>query len=702
MIFQPSSNISGAPYPTGQGISPNLSVMQDTTVAVGDEDTKLKGMTGIQAFLDMKWQEAQNAKTNIEEQIIDAYLARRGEYRWSEYFRLSKGNRSVIYMNVTKAQCKSMESWLEEIFFPAKGHAWEVRPTPKPSLSEEQQMSVIGEVVKEFQELAQAGFTVSAQALQSRAGELNDFVKQEEREEAGKRAEAMQNLMRDQLAEGNWEEALKDFIKYFVACPAGMLRGPLVRMRKRLGWDGERVIEVVSPVIEWEALNPLDVYPMPRAKGEGDGYFIRHRYTMKDLMALKSLPGASVKAIDYVIEKYGDMGYSTHDTADEFKDMIEGRQNTKSMSGQNCIETLEYAGDVPGSLLIDLGFGRKAVDSKAVYAMNLYVVDNLVLLAQLNEGECRPKIFRSSFDAVPDAWWGEGVPDVISDVQQMANGAAREIANNMAIASGPQIIINDSDRVEDENVEEIYPFKIWVFRSDINSMTYRKPLEFFQPDSNIEPLLSVYSYFKSQADDIIGVPSPPYSNLSGAAKGTASGLSIAVGQGNKKLRSIALKVAHDIIKPALTSLYQWNMKYSQDDSVKGDLTCIVRGFESELVKHETMMRAVEFAGLTTAPVEEMILGLGGKAKLLKEIANKMGLDSLADEFPEEEDRLLKRVLGNVKSMQAVMAGGMAPGDGMQQGTQAQLDASGAPQGGQDVNIYRGSGAKSRNLSRAGL
>ena len=48
---------------------------------------------------------------------------------------------------------------------------------------------------------------------------------------------------------------------------------------------------------------------------------------------------------------------------------------------------------------------------------------------------------------VPNAFWGECVPSLMKESQRFCNKLYRSIENNIAIASGPQVIVNDVGRI---------------------------------------------------------------------------------------------------------------------------------------------------------------------------------------------------------------------------------------------------------------
>jgi hypothetical protein len=77
----------------------------------------------------------------------------------------------------------------------------------------------------------------------------------------------------------------------------------------------------------------------------------------------------------------------------------------------------------------------------------------------------RKPYYLTSFEKVPGRIDGNGVADLCMDAQNMCNAAARALANNMGISSGPQVGVNVSRLPAGEDITQMYPWKIWQFKS---------------------------------------------------------------------------------------------------------------------------------------------------------------------------------------------------------------------------------------------
>ena len=88
-----------------------------------------------------------------------------------------------------------------------------------------------------------------------------------------------------------------------------------------------------------------------------------------------------------------------------------------------------------------------------------------------------------SFEKVPGTVVGNALPDILVDIQDATNAALRSLINNMSIASGPQVVVNDDRIAENENGDELYPWKRWHVETDpLGANNGQQPITFFQPD----------------------------------------------------------------------------------------------------------------------------------------------------------------------------------------------------------------------------
>ncbi len=615
------------------------------------EETPLETIQSrLAAHVDRRWQAAYRAKTSaangemsIEDQILEDYRQRDGRYSESKLQQIRETGGSEIYMELTSTKCRAADAWLEDMLIGTGDKVWGLEPSPIQDLSPDVEEQIRRQVGHDaFMEMQRSGRMPTPDEMQQAIDSIREQVRQQEQEAARQAAEQMETLIADQLHEGGWEQALRDAIPDITTTKAGIIKGPILRQRKRLHWvrgpNGQTMPEVREEVIpEYERVSPLDIYPGPDAQSTDDGYLIeRARFRPEDLEAVQDLPGYDQGAIQELLRRSPEGTESGHLSVDQQRRDHEQR-NTAASEG-NSFVVLIYWGKASGADLREWGL---PVEDDSQHEINAWLCDGKIIKAVLNPDPLgRRPYHKASYEDIPGAWWGRGIAELIRDLQQMCNAAARALVNNMGIASGPQIFINDTSRVPaDEDLTAMYPWKIWQFEQDSTASTgHRPPIESMQPDPIADHLMNVYQWFSKLADDQSGIPSYEHGNADQRGGGaTASGLSMLMDHAAKGLKRVVAAIDHGIIRQAVQRLYEHNMLFSPDEAVKGDLQVKARGPAALVEQHQHAAKIQDGLQLTSNQIDMQIIGLRGRAKLLRELLRTMDVPGHDDIIPSDDE-----------------------------------------------------------------
>ena len=116
--------------------------------------------------------------------------------------------------------------------------------------------------------------------VKKQAEAQRDTVLGKLKDEARKRVDRMEVKMEDQHVEGGFTEALQQFIDDVVTFPTAILKGPIVRKRMTLKWNGTVLEPTEEMRPEWERVDPFKFYPAPWISNVSDGFLIeRHQFT---------------------------------------------------------------------------------------------------------------------------------------------------------------------------------------------------------------------------------------------------------------------------------------------------------------------------------------------------------------------------------------------------------------------------------------
>jgi hypothetical protein len=660
---------------------------RETTDRALQERQNQSIILGLAGYLRECWDVAQMAKRPLEQKMLQALRQRNGEYDASKLQQIRTQGGSEIFMMITEVKCRAAESWLRDILLDDGTPPWDLNPTPIPDLSPAQSKEVQGifaeRVLKMVEEYGKAPNA-------SEIREIKEMVSQDYRfdvlQQAQIRADKMKLKIQDQFAQGGWGDAFNDFITDLVTFPCAFIKGPVVRRQRVLGWKvdatGRTVVEPTEQLgPECERVDPFYIYPEPGISNINEGYlFEYHPLSRMQLSDLIGVPGYDDDAIRKVLEIGNGMSWINLDV--ELQKNEEERKFYSYMKPTTEFDALEFWGKVSGKMLIEWGLTEEDVpDSAREYDANVWMVGNIVIKAVLNYDPLGEKPYcKTSFIKCPGAFWGKGIPEIIEDLQGVCNAAARALVNNMGISSGPQVEVNVERLPPNEDITQLAPWKIWQTINDpVGSSA--PAIRFTQPDSRASELVSVYDRFSRLADDHSGIPAYVYGdlNVQGAGR-TSSGLSMLMGAAGKGIRQVVMHIDTDVVKPIVMRQFVYNMRYDEDESIKGDVQVIAKGAINLAVKETVNIRRIEFLNATANPVDLEILGKDGRAAILREIAK--GLQMPVDEvIPTREKSGYQAQIQTRATAAAAQQQAQAPESGGE-------NPDGSPKGGMEANTVQ--------------
>lgn len=581
------------------------------------------------------WTLAKQAKQDAEWRILDALRSKRGEYHPDKLRKIKEAGGSEIYMmlfNTKARQAKSL--WGDILLGQGADKPFTVKPTPVPQLPPDvvQQIRQGAEQLVEQAEMS--GLPMSLDDVRQLLRDAKDRAQSAIDQEARDRAKRAERKIEDMLIEGDFFEALDQFLDDLCISPTAILKGPVVRKRGTLAWepqpDGTMApTAVYENAPHWERVDPLNAYPAPHSRTIHDGFFIeRHRLSPTCVSELQDLPGYNKDAIREVMKTYSSGGLHEWLAIDSARAVIENPTATIHANTSDTIDALQYWGAVTGKKLLDWGLTKEQVpDETKVYEVEAWLIGNWVIKADINQDPlARRPYYTDSFDRVPGAFWGNSLYDTMRDCEDMCNAAARALANNMGIASGPQVWVMVDRMPAGQNITELYPWKIHQVLSDPSGST-AQPMGFFQPTSNANELMAVFDRYSILADEVTGIPR--YMTGDGAAGGagrTASGMSMMIGNAGKTTKKTIASIDMRVISPVVEGAYGYIMRYVGDPDIKGDLKIEACGALSLMVKDSAQVHRAEFLRNTANPFDMQIMGVDGRAAVLREAARTLDMN----------------------------------------------------------------------------
>lgn len=641
-------------------------------------------LSGLASHVRNCWEAARDAKQPIERKMLKALRQRTGEYEPDKLAEIRKSGGSEIFMMLTETKCRGAESWLRDILLDEGMIPFDLKPTPMPDVPPDYEQKVTALVANQVIQAIQSNAQLSPVMMETFKEQAREDIRVALMEDSVDRAERMKRQIQDQFVEGGMVDGFNAFISDLATYPAAILKGPTVRRSRQLEWtqapDGSYSPQVQDKLIPtYSRVDPFRFYPEPGLTRLNEGYAIEHhRLSRSDLSELIGVPGYDDGAIRAVLEEGSNNEWMW--SAELMKSELENKFNIWR-ADTTKFDALEFWGPVSGQDLIDWGIDPEEVpDTARMYDACVWLIGSWVIKATLNYDPLGDKPYRmTSAVKRPGALWGVSYPELIEDVQAMCNAAARALANNMGLASGPQVEVSVDRLAEGEKVTKVFPWKVWQTVSDPMG-SGQAAVRFNQPDDRSGPLLAVYGQFARMADEQSGIPAYVYGDGQvGGAGRTASGLSMLMGSAGKGIRQSIMHIDFDVIGPLVTAQYNWNMQFIDDAAIKGDCEIIPRGAVTLANRDQLNVRRVEFLQATANPIDAQIVGPTGRAAILREVAKGLAMP-VDDIVPTNEQIEVNQEMQRQQQM-AQVAAQQAP----QEVVVRETGPGGAPMGGEGAN-----------------
>jgi hypothetical protein len=583
------------------------------------------------------WSLAKRAKMSVEQEMLNAVRARRGEYDPQTLAKIQQQGGSEIYMMLFATKARQAKALLSDVLIGAGTEKpWSIAPTPKPELPPDQVQEITQAIYQQVAQAEMMGLPLSIADIRQQMLDAKHALENQVMETARIYADRAETKIEDMMVEGHWLDALDQFLDDMMVFKTAFMKGPILRNKRQLKWvqgpDGAYVPETANErKLEWERVDPLNIYPAAWARSVHDAYLIeRHRLSRGDLNELIGVDGYSEDAIKAVLEEHGRNGLTEWTNVDAQRASAEGRDTLAANANYtDLIDALQYWGSVSGEMLRDWGMTEEEVpDATKEYEVEAWLIGNWVIKAVINPDPLyRRPYYADGYSRVPGAFWHNSLYDIIRDCQDMCNSAARALSNNLGVASGPQVNINVDRLPAGEDITEMYPWKIWQTTSDPMGST-AKAIDFFQPSSNANELMGVFQRFADLADEYSGIPKymTGLAGGEGGAGRTASGMSMMIGNASKQIKQLVTSIDMHVIAPSVERTYQWLMEYDPDSDLKGDLKVVARGAMSLMTKEAATVRRNEFLQFTGNPIDMQIIGLEGRAEVLRESAKALDIN----------------------------------------------------------------------------
>jgi hypothetical protein len=487
--------------------------------------------------------------------------------------------RSQVFVNLTRPKVNTAESRITDMLFPNDERNWAIEPTPSPELAR---------AIKE----ASGRQVQDDDPVQAQAREAAAIVK-----EAKRRAEAMQKEIDDQLEESDYYIACRDAIHDGLVLGTGVVKGPVVVGRMRNRWNpitdpgSGRTLHVLERVPETRPavyrVDPWDFYPDPAVAElkDSESELERHWMSRKELVQMINDPGVLPGQVALLLQEDPKSFRTTNSWLQEMR-RISGVTNITQED--NRYEVWEYTGPIEKEDLLACGceFVEDEDNPLELYEGTVLFGGNRIVKAIINPMDTAERGYSVwNWERDDTSIFGFGLPYQLRHAQRVLNAAWRLVMENSALSSGPQMVVHRTKIEPADGDWRLRARKLWYTTSE--SVQLDHIFRLIDIPNRQQDLMQIVDRVQQFFDDETSLTTLQSGQQGAETTKTASGISMLMNAANTTLRRAIKYWDDDITVPIIQRFYDWNMQYSENESVMGDFEVKARG-SSSLVLRDLM------------------------------------------------------------------------------------------------------------------
>ena len=555
------------------------------------------------------------------------------------------------HVNLSAMKAGVVQSYLAESLIQAGQLPWTIQPTPVPDLSDSGELMVAQSV----QQSVEQGFRGD---LRSLVYSLKSEAARKELEHAQDIADNMMKLITDQCAEGGWNRAMFGFINNFCVYPYAVLAGPIPTRRVRMQWSGETLRPKYETFYEFKSISPWDFWWSPDSPDtqRGTGIFIRQRWTRQQLLDAAKMTSYIGENIIKVLDDSNRNGFRYHwisnNPEQTDSQVLSWRDN------DTTIDILIHWGYFSGRELTKYGIPGLEDDEFYNAMVTMCGRHIIQVLVEKNPTLNKRPVFTASFYTTQDRIPGESIPQRLRDVERCYETCLRYLISNAYYGSAP-ITEADYARVSkfmsDEDIGRIIPGSMYFSEPELGNAT--PAFKYYSLPNNMAAFQNALVYFMDLADRVTNIPAALHGTAQGSgANRTFRGAAMLQSNAVKAIQSAVFNIDEFVYKPLGELLYNYNMIYSKDQTVKGDCKIMARGVTALLQKETDRQNSYEILQMV-ASAGQQLAALPNGAKIvqwaLKNVFQNMGVpkELLKDEGMQGQNQAGQGIPGGIPGQQ---------------------------------------------------
>lgn len=539
-------------------------------------------------------------KGPIEERIIEALQQYNGwtdgqtENTKNKPIRGRKTADEAPVVHITRQITDQITAKIINMLLPSNERGWDIDPTPDPEL---QQVMQDPTPVAQAPVLNAMGQEMPPEMVEGEQGPktVADLAA-EEMAEAEERCGRMRTVMDDQMTEAKFSKLGRQVIRSACKVGSGFVHGPIMTGRTRVKRSrvesvndvGEAVAQWVKEIQEdtqpdYAFVDPLAFYPEEAESLDvAEWAWVWESMSPSRVEKLKKWPGFMSEQIDTLLKLKPDHG--------ELKSRLAKRRSVEGLyqaEDDKNYSVWRYFGPVPNATLAQLGEmdipeNADEDDLSRSTLAEVWMSQGIVLKVKITpmEETDRLPFYGMCYQESDSSIFGYGVPDQVRDSQAVIDASWHMVLHNAAITAGPLVVRLagalrplDGDNNIDGGLKQ-FEVDTGELPGDYRGMD--QLIKVIQIEPRVDQLMAINERAIEHAQRETNFPVMAQGEPTEPVT-TSSGLAMLMNAQTVHQRMVAQRWDDDVMIPALEALYDWNMTYHPDDSIKGDYEIVAHG-----------------------------------------------------------------------------------------------------------------------------
>lgn len=494
-----------------------------------------------------------------------------------------------LCVNISGLKTSALVAWMRDLLINTSELPFTLSPTPVPEMSDAARLRILNQVKRQ---LFGQGFEGDLLEL---VREMKFRQKQAEENEANTAADNMYKLIKDQCVQGGFRRAMLKMINDFAVYPFAAMHGPVPTMVTQMEWSGSNLVPKNSVQFQFRPLSVFDVYwtPDSRDAQSGTAVMVRERMTKQELykcLKMKSyIKGNIIKVLEGCVKGTIDSMW-----------MSRNREQPDSFAwgwgNGETVEVLRHYGILSGRELMK--YGITGLDANDFYESTVTVIGPYTIQVFINPNPAvniRP-VYLASFEQTGDRIPGLSICQKVRDVERAYLATLRFMMVNMGFSAGPVGEV-DYSRIQrymtPEDVGRLSAMTMYPVDPDMSAGG--RPAHYLHDvPSNVGSFMNVGQFFMDLADRVTQIPASIHGEPVGTgANRTFRGMAMLYGNAIKPIQSGIANLDELVFSPLGNLMYNYNMRYWPDESVKGDAKILAQGSTGLIQKEVAKQTALD-------------------------------------------------------------------------------------------------------------